>query len=146
MQCPLCCSARPWDVFLRGWNEVLRAGLWCQCVSVFLPLSTGLRPHRGCVQITHVHRSHSVSPANNYTRSCRLYCGSAARVRHTGVTQLNSSLLIISVIAVLLPAAFHVAAGAQIPDGVETKDILAVSHGVSSFIDSVRQCLSLEPR
>lgn len=44
-------------------------------------------------------------------------------------TQLNSSLLTISVIAVLLPAAFHFSV-----DGVanndETSDILHVSHGV----------------
>nr|AVR29897.1 putative calcium-hydrogen exchanger 5 [Ganoderma lucidum] len=44
-------------------------------------------------------------------------------------TLLNSSLLTISVIAVLLPAAFHTAAGDQIPDDIESKDILAVSHG-----------------
>ena len=56
-------------------------------------------------------------------------CGSS--VHPTGVTQLNSSLLTISVIAVLLPAAFHTAAGAEIPDDRESKDILAVSHGVS---------------
>ncbi|PIL29782.1 transporter [Ganoderma sinense ZZ0214-1] len=47
------------------------------------------------------------------------------------VTQLNSSLLTISVIAVLLPAAFHTAAGDQIPDDQEAKDILAVSHGAA---------------
>ncbi|TBU42360.1 calcium/proton exchanger [Dichomitus squalens] len=50
------------------------------------------------------------------------------------VVQLNSSLLIISVIAVLLPAAFHTAAGAQIPDGPEAKDILAVSHGAAIIL------------
>jgi Ca2+:H+ antiporter len=49
----------------------------------------------------------------------------------TGSTQLNSSLLTISVIAVLLPAAFHFAAGAEIPDPQEENDILAVSHAVS---------------
>lgn len=49
----------------------------------------------------------------------------------TGSTQLNSSLLTVSVIAVLLPAAFHFAAGADIPDTIESGDILAVSHGVS---------------
>lgn len=56
----------------------------------------------------------------------------------TGSTQLNSSLLTVSVIAVLLPAAFHFAAGADIPDTIESGDILAVSHGVS--------CLTLHTR
>ncbi|KAI1797366.1 calcium/proton exchanger [Ganoderma leucocontextum] len=51
-----------------------------------------------------------------------------------GVTQLNSSLLTISVIAVLLPAAFHTTAGAAIPDDVESKDILAVSHGAAIIL------------
>ena len=51
----------------------------------------------------------------------------------TGVTQLNSSLLIISVIAVLIPAAFHFSAGAEIKDPQEARDILAVSHGVRSY-------------
>ncbi|KAM5538547.1 hypothetical protein V8D89_007880 [Ganoderma adspersum] len=50
------------------------------------------------------------------------------------VTQLNSSLLTISVIAVLLPAAFHTAAGAEIPDDQESKDILAVSHGAAIIL------------
>ena len=67
----------------------------------------------------------------NYFRFVRLYCGSGIPMHPTGVTQLNSSLLTISVIAVLLPAAFHTAAGAEIPDDQESKDILAVSHGVS---------------
>lgn len=49
----------------------------------------------------------------------------------TGASQLNSSLLTISVIAVLLPAAFHFAAGADIQDPQEGREILAVSHGVS---------------
>ena len=53
-----------------------------------------------------------------------------------GSTQLNSSLLTISVIAVLLPAAFHFALTPdsgqtdQLTDSQERKDILAVSHGV----------------
>ena len=49
-------------------------------------------------------------------------------------TQLNSSLLTVSVIAVLLPAAFHFTAGGDIPDESEGRDILAVSHGVSSIL------------
>ena len=48
-----------------------------------------------------------------------------------GATQLNSSLMTISVIAVLLPAAFHFSANA-LTDAEEAKDILAVSHGVSN--------------
>ncbi|KAI0787930.1 Sodium/calcium exchanger protein-domain-containing protein [Fomes fomentarius] len=47
------------------------------------------------------------------------------------VTQLNSSLLTISVIAVLLPAAFHFTAGNDIDDPKEGQDILAVSHGAA---------------
>ncbi|KAF8149859.1 Sodium/calcium exchanger protein-domain-containing protein [Crassisporium funariophilum] len=47
-------------------------------------------------------------------------------------TQLNSSLLTISVIAVLLPAAFHFSADAQLSNDDEAQDILAVSHGVST--------------
>ncbi|KAH9945253.1 calcium/proton exchanger [Epithele typhae] len=50
------------------------------------------------------------------------------------VTQLNSSLLTISVIAVLLPAAFHFTADAAINDPLEAKDILAVSHGVAIIL------------
>ena len=52
----------------------------------------------------------------------------------TGVTQLNSSLLTISVIAVLLPAAFHFALDGTISESTEAKDILAVSHGVRIVI------------
>ncbi|EJF64654.1 calcium/proton exchanger [Dichomitus squalens LYAD-421 SS1] len=70
----------------------------------------------------------------NHTRSVRRTVVLAARVHSAGVVQLNSSLLIISVIAVLLPAAFHTAAGAQIPDGPEAKDILAVSHGAAIIL------------
>jgi hypothetical protein len=57
----------------------------------------------------------------------------------TGATQLNSSLLTLSVIAVLLPAAFHSAvqpsAGGTDPltDAQEGHDILAISHGASDF-------------
>lgn len=47
-----------------------------------------------------------------------------------GVTQLNSSLLMMSVIALLIPAAFHFTAGEMIEDPQEAVDILAVSHGV----------------
>lgn len=35
-----------------------------------------------------------------------------------------------SVIALLIPAAFHFTAGEQIEDPTEAKDILSVSHGV----------------
>ncbi len=45
-------------------------------------------------------------------------------------TQLNSSLLAISVIAVLLPAAFHFSVVNNTQND-ETSDILNVSHGVS---------------
>jgi len=51
----------------------------------------------------------------------------------SGAIQLNSSLLTLSVIAVLLPAAFHFVAGDQISDDVEGADILAVSRGVSAL-------------
>ncbi|KAF9450331.1 calcium/proton exchanger [Macrolepiota fuliginosa MF-IS2] len=47
-------------------------------------------------------------------------------------TQLNSSLLTISVIAVLLPAAFHFTA--QLDPNTETRDILAVSRGTSLIL------------
>ncbi|PPQ69173.1 hypothetical protein CVT26_003547, partial [Gymnopilus dilepis] len=46
-------------------------------------------------------------------------------------SQLNSSLLTISVIAVLLPAAFHFTADPNLSDQQEGHDILAVSHGVA---------------
>ena len=58
----------------------------------------------------------------------------------TGATQLNSSLLTLSVIAVLLPAAFHSAvqpsAGETDPltNAQEGHDILAISHGASGFL------------
>ncbi|EMD34141.1 hypothetical protein CERSUDRAFT_141642 [Gelatoporia subvermispora B] len=45
-------------------------------------------------------------------------------------TQLNSSLLTVSVIAVLLPAAFHFVA----TDNNEAHDILSVSHGVAIIL------------
>lgn len=44
-------------------------------------------------------------------------------------TQLNSSLLTLSVIAVLLPAAFHMNVTGS-TDSDEGQDILKVSHGV----------------
>ncbi|KAI0768060.1 calcium/proton exchanger [Trametes elegans] len=50
------------------------------------------------------------------------------------VTQLNSSLLIMAVIAVLIPAAFHLTADAQIDDPQEAKDILSVSHGTAIIL------------
>ena len=58
----------------------------------------------------------------------------------TGATQLNSSLLTLSVIGVLIPAAFHSAvqpatAGGTDPltDAQEGHDILAISHGASGL-------------
>ncbi|KAL1937456.1 hypothetical protein VTO73DRAFT_13179 [Trametes versicolor] len=50
------------------------------------------------------------------------------------VTQLNSTLLMMSVIALLIPAAFHFTAGEQIEDPKEAKDILSVSHGTSIIL------------
>ncbi|KAF8899949.1 Sodium/calcium exchanger protein-domain-containing protein [Gymnopilus junonius] len=49
-------------------------------------------------------------------------------------SQLNSSLLTISVIAVLLPAAFHINADPTLSDQQEGHDILAVSHGVAVIL------------
>lgn len=49
-------------------------------------------------------------------------------------TQLNSSLLTISVIGVLLPAAFHFAADPQLDNPTEAADILSVSHGVAIIL------------
>jgi len=52
-------------------------------------------------------------------------------------TQLNASLLTISVIAVLLPAAFHLSLGngnSDISSTVEGDDILKVSHGVALIL------------
>jgi len=52
-------------------------------------------------------------------------------------TQLNSSLLTISVIAVLLPAAFHFAVAPDSvtsPDLNEGKEILSLSHGVAIIL------------
>ena len=54
-------------------------------------------------------------------------------LKAAGATQLNSTLLTISVIAVLLPAAFHFSADASLSGEEERKDILAVSHGVRTF-------------
>jgi len=55
----------------------------------------------------------------------------------TGVMQLNSSLLSLSVIAVLLPAAFHLVRSTDRPDTTtaaqESHEILSVSHGVCSL-------------
>ncbi|KIM39774.1 hypothetical protein M413DRAFT_446688 [Hebeloma cylindrosporum] len=50
-------------------------------------------------------------------------------------TQLNTTLLTISVIAVLLPAAFHFSVADQpLTDAQEAHDILAVSHGVAVIL------------
>lgn len=55
-------------------------------------------------------------------------------------TQLNSSLLTISVIAVLLPAAFHSSVNISLDQ--EGTDILGVSHGVSTCVHLMCQiCL-----
>ncbi|KAF8997491.1 Sodium/calcium exchanger protein-domain-containing protein [Cyathus striatus] len=53
-------------------------------------------------------------------------------------SQLNSSLLTISVIAVLLPAAFHFSA--QLTDDEERRDILSVSHGVAIILLFIYGC------
>lgn len=47
---------------------------------------------------------------------------------------LESSLLTVSVISILLPAAFHFAVGAQLAESQEGSDILAVSHAVCDWI------------
>lgn len=51
----------------------------------------------------------------------------------SAAAQINASLLIISVVAILLPAAFHfsVNSGNANADSNPDQDILAVSHGVS---------------
>ena len=77
-------------------------------------------------QCTGIHRACFATGLNSDARMLSLTSPHA-----TGATQLNSSLLTISVIAVLLPAAFHFTADSAIPDDKESKDILAVSHGVS---------------
>ncbi|KAL6299872.1 calcium/proton exchanger [Sparassis latifolia] len=55
-------------------------------------------------------------------------------------TQLNSSLLIVSVIAVLLPAAFHLSAGPEIPDPEEGRDILSFSRGGAIILLFIYAC------
>ena len=71
--------------------------------------------------------------------TCHHHHSAQPTTRITGATQLNSSLLTLSVIAVLLPAAFHSAvqpsSGQPDPltDAQEGHDILAISHGASSF-------------
>jgi Ca2+:H+ antiporter len=64
-----------------------------------------------------------------------------------GATQLNTSLLTISVIAVLLPAAFHFANGSATSD---SSSILSVSHGVFSVfhlhVDQFDKCHSFRLR
>jgi Ca2+:H+ antiporter len=57
-------------------------------------------------------------------------------------TQLNSSLLTISVIAVLLPAAFHFAADPELDNPTEAADILSVSHGVAIVLLSSKSQVS----
>lgn len=63
-----------------------------------------------------------------------------------GATQLNSSLLTVSVIAVLLPAAFHFTAGAQIQDPQEGREILSVSHGVGAGLFPTPYRFTSHPR
>lgn len=52
-----------------------------------------------------------------------------------GAVQLNSSLLAVSVIAVLLPAAFHLSLDNN--DGAEGQHILSVSRGVSVLYEKM---------
>jgi Ca2+:H+ antiporter len=57
-------------------------------------------------------------------------------------TQLNSSLLTISVIAVLLPAAFHLSSSdTNISTTLEGSDILKVSHGVSDGCEMLKESI-----
>ena len=58
----------------------------------------------------------------------------------TGTTQLNCSLLIVSVIAILLPAAFHQVVGGDIPVDEEAVAVLSFSRGVRD------RCHSLHDR
>lgn len=48
--------------------------------------------------------------------------------------QINSSLLVISVIAILIPAGFHAAFGATLDENVEKADILAMSRGTAVIV------------
>ena len=54
-----------------------------------------------------------------------------------GAAQLNSSLLTISVIAILLPAAFNFTAS-SLSDAETQRDILSVSHGVCILLSTIR--------
>ena len=51
----------------------------------------------------------------------------------TGTTQLNCSLLIVSVIAILLPVAFHQIVGGDVPISEEAPAILSFSRGVRVY-------------
>ena len=57
----------------------------------------------------------------------------------TGTTQLNCSLLIVSVIAILLPAAFHQVVGGNVPIGEEAPAVLSFSRGVRAYFYSARR-------
>ncbi|KAI0346126.1 Calcium/proton exchanger [Trametopsis cervina] len=57
-----------------------------------------------------------------------------------GAVQIQSSLLILSVVAVLLPAAFHFVAGNDIPDSTEGREILSVSHGAAIILLFIYGC------
>ena len=59
-----------------------------------------------------------------------------------GAAQLNSSLLTISVIAILLPAAFNFTSNTTLSDSEALRDILSVSHGVCIILCTI--CLFLK--
>jgi hypothetical protein len=81
----------------------------------------------GCVSLLEVYviRSKDLALVSKQQRSQSTFLLTAV-----GATQLNSTLLTISVIAVLLPAAFHFGVNTSLSAEDEGKDILAVSHGV----------------
>ena len=56
----------------------------------------------------------------------------------TGTTQLNCSLLIVSVIAILLPVAFHQIVGGDVPISEEAPAILSFSRGVRAYSHPIR--------
>lgn len=62
-----------------------------------------------------------------------------------GTTQLNSSLLTISVIAVLLPAAFQFSTS-SLSDTEQNHDILSVSHGVCMLLWTTRLAFDIISR
>ncbi len=68
--------------------------------------------------------------------TCFLLGGIRFKEQTFGVqaAQLNSSLLLMSVIAALLPAGFHVVLGAEIADNIERPEILQISRGVAVIL------------